>query len=136
VDALSRASSKAKIGLMKSAMAAMGLVAVVCALGAADPGDNARSGRYQLYANPHANRIYVLDSQSGRIFQLITYKDINREILEEIPYIYGSDKLCGPAEYEANSGRCSGKNYQYIKSLIDLNRHQKEVAPQPPAVPQ
>ena len=89
-------------------------------------------GRYQMFNNPHANRMYVLDTQTGRMFQLASYKDIGKEILEEIPYVYSSIRLCTPAEYERSPERCFTRNYDYMKNLISIQREQT-AAPAPPA---
>ncbi len=94
--------------------------------------DFKRSGRYQMFISPQGNRVYVLDSQSGRMFQLVNYKEIGKEILEEVPYVYGSNRLCTPSEYENSSERCFNKNYEYIKTLLDLKREHRE-SQTPPA---
>jgi hypothetical protein len=97
----------------------------------AEGGDSPSGGRYQMFNNPHANRMYVLDTQTGRMFQLATYKDIGKEILEEIPYVYTSLRLCTPAEYERGPDRCFSRNYDYMKNLISIQREQSA----PPAAP-
>jgi len=87
--------------------------------------DVRRSGRYELYISPQAHRIYVLDTQSGRMFQVVNYKEINKEILEEIPYVFGSNRLCTPSDYESSGERCFSKNYDYIKTLLDMRREKE-----------
>lgn len=94
-------------------------------------GDIRRSGRYEMFISPQGNRVYVLDSQAGRLFQLVNYKEINKEILEEIPYVFGSTRLCTPSEFEYSNDRCFNRNYEYIKTLLDVKREQ--AAPPPPA---
>ena len=90
-----------------------------------------QSGRYQMFANPHANRVYVLDTQTGRVFQLVTYKGVSKELLEEVPYVYGSARLCSPSEYEHSNDKCFARNYDYIKELMNVSSPVS--APPPPA---
>ena len=100
-------------------------------LAQAEIGDGASStgGRYQMFNNPHANRMYLLDTQTGRMFQLASYKDIGKEILEEIPYVYSSVRLCTPSEYERSPERCFSRNYDYMKNLISIQREQAATPP-------
>ena len=104
------------------------LMTLTASMGRADVTEFKRSGRYQLYISPQAHRVYVLDTQGGRLFQVVNYKEINKEILEEIPYVFGSARLCTPAEYETSGERCFTKNYEHIKALLDLKREQKDTA--------
>ena len=112
--------------LFAAAVLVTGLAALSPAEGTVE---STNGGRYQMFANPHANRVYVLDTQSGRVFQLANYKDIGKEIMEEVPYLYGSNKLCTPTDFERSPDKCFSRNYEYLKSLMDLKREQ---IPTPP----
>jgi hypothetical protein len=111
------------------------LISSTSVVRADNPGEAGRPGRYQMFSNPHANRIYVLDTQTGRLFQLATYKDLNKEILEEIPYAFGSNQLCTPIAYEAAQKSCANKNLEYLKEYIENARQQKVIAAPAPDLP-